>query len=122
MESTFSDAGWDFNTPVWTIDEGLDYPRLWWENVDPIELLDVLWQEIIDLELEQGIENSLLAKLETALQKLEDDNENNDTAVINILEAFINTVDVLRGINISEEDADCLISAAQTIIDILTAQ
>jgi len=29
--STFTDAGWDFTTPVWTIDEGVDYPRLWWE-------------------------------------------------------------------------------------------
>jgi hypothetical protein len=31
MMSTFTDAGWDFTTPVWTIDEGADYPRLWWE-------------------------------------------------------------------------------------------
>jgi hypothetical protein len=30
-KSTFTDAGWDFITPVWTIDEGLDYPQLWWE-------------------------------------------------------------------------------------------
>ncbi len=30
--STFTDAGWDFTTPVWTIDEGVDYPRLWWET------------------------------------------------------------------------------------------
>jgi WD40 repeat protein len=30
-ESTFTDAGWDFTTPVWTIDEGMDYPRLWWD-------------------------------------------------------------------------------------------
>ncbi|GAF81040.1 unnamed protein product, partial [marine sediment metagenome] len=29
--STFTDARWDFNTPVWTIDEGVDYPHLWWE-------------------------------------------------------------------------------------------
>ncbi|UCF42541.1 MAG: hypothetical protein JSV99_08050 [Planctomycetota bacterium] len=29
--STFIDAGWDFVTPVWTIDEGLDYPRFAWE-------------------------------------------------------------------------------------------
>jgi hypothetical protein len=31
--STFIDAGWDFTTPVWTVDEGVDYPRLWWEFV-----------------------------------------------------------------------------------------
>ncbi|MHC4735504.1 MAG: GLUG motif-containing protein [Planctomycetota bacterium] len=33
MMSTFIDAGWDFNTPVWAIDEGSDYPRLWWEMI-----------------------------------------------------------------------------------------
>jgi len=33
--STFTDAGWDFTTPVWTIDEGVDYPRLWWE-ISPV--------------------------------------------------------------------------------------
>jgi len=33
MKSTFTDAGWDFNTPVWAIDEGNDYPRLWWELI-----------------------------------------------------------------------------------------
>ncbi len=33
MQITFTDAGWDFNTPVWTIDEGVDYPCLWWEYV-----------------------------------------------------------------------------------------
>ncbi len=30
---TFTDARWDFNTPVWTIDEGVDYPHLWWEQI-----------------------------------------------------------------------------------------
>ncbi|MBA7666372.1 hypothetical protein ES703_74452 [subsurface metagenome] len=33
MQITFTDADWDFTTPVWTIDEGVDYPRLWWEFV-----------------------------------------------------------------------------------------
>ncbi len=33
MKSTFTDAGWDFNTPVWAIYEGNDYPRLWWEQI-----------------------------------------------------------------------------------------
>ncbi|UCF43493.1 MAG: hypothetical protein JSV99_00780 [Planctomycetota bacterium] len=35
VESTFTNAGWDFTTPVWTIDEGVDYPRLWWEETQP---------------------------------------------------------------------------------------
>ncbi len=28
MEITFSGAGWDFNTPIWSIEEGIDYPVL----------------------------------------------------------------------------------------------
>ena len=32
-ESTFTDADWDFITPIWTIDEGLNYPRLCWETL-----------------------------------------------------------------------------------------
>jgi len=32
MRSTFVDVGWDFGTPFWTINEGVDYPRLWWES------------------------------------------------------------------------------------------
>jgi hypothetical protein len=30
--STFTDAGWDFTTPVWKICDGFDYPRLAWER------------------------------------------------------------------------------------------
>jgi hypothetical protein len=30
---TMSTFSWDFTTPLWTIDEGVDYPRLWWEFV-----------------------------------------------------------------------------------------
>jgi hypothetical protein len=37
--STFLDAGWDFigktdngTDDIWWINEGLDYPRLWWER------------------------------------------------------------------------------------------
>ncbi|MHC4501614.1 MAG: GLUG motif-containing protein, partial [Planctomycetota bacterium] len=33
MMSTFTNAAWDFTTPVWTIEEGNDYPRFWWEIV-----------------------------------------------------------------------------------------
>jgi hypothetical protein len=41
MESTFTDVGWDFvgetdngTEDIWWIDEGKDYPRLWWEESD----------------------------------------------------------------------------------------
>ena len=34
MQSTFTDAGWDFYMPVWKICEAVDYPRLEWEMID----------------------------------------------------------------------------------------
>jgi len=35
IESTFTDAGWDFSIePIWKICETVDYPRLWWEVID----------------------------------------------------------------------------------------
>jgi hypothetical protein len=41
MKSTFTDAGWDFVDEtlngiedIWWIDEGQDYPRLWWELIE----------------------------------------------------------------------------------------
>ncbi len=34
MQSTFTDAGWDFDTAVWKICEAVDYPRLEWEMID----------------------------------------------------------------------------------------
>ncbi|MHC4184796.1 MAG: GLUG motif-containing protein [Planctomycetota bacterium] len=30
--NTFTDAGWDFSTPVWKITEVPDYPYLWWQG------------------------------------------------------------------------------------------
>jgi hypothetical protein len=35
-KNTFTSAGWDFTTSVWTIKENEDYPRLWWENAVPV--------------------------------------------------------------------------------------
>ncbi len=33
-KTTFTDAGWDFTTPVWQMCECPDYPRLWFETID----------------------------------------------------------------------------------------
>jgi len=88
---------------------------------DPREPLYTLADDIIDLNLRPGIENSLLAKIEAAIAKLEDGNPKNDKAVINSLQAFINEVEAQRGKKISEDDADDLIAAAQEAIDMLTS-
>jgi hypothetical protein len=73
-----------------------------------------------DLNLQQGIDNSLDAKLEAAKKALEDLNENNDGAAINSLQAFINAVEAQRGKALTEEQADMLIEMVQRIIDSLS--
>ncbi|MCK4752481.1 MAG: hypothetical protein KAS75_03470 [Planctomycetes bacterium] len=126
LQNTFTDYGWDFVTPIWTIDEGVDYPRLWWEvvagPVEPVELTDELAEDVFELNLPKGLSNSLLAKLDNAIKLLEDDNDNNDAAAVNLIQAFINAVNAQSGKKISETDADNLIAAAQQIIDLLTSE
>ena len=85
----------------------------------PVELLLDLMVDITDLQLRKGIENSLLVKLDTALEKLEDGNGNNDAAAVNLLEAFINAVQAQRGKKIPEAVADTLIADAERIIELL---
>ena len=90
--------------------------------LEPAELLAQLVQDVIDLDLDRGAENRLLAKLGSALQKLDDGNKNNDVALINSLEAFINAVEAQAGKKITETDADDLIDSAQKIIDLLNSE
>ena len=77
---------------------------------------------IVPLNLQAGIENSLDAKLGSALTALEDLNSNNDVAAVNSLEAFINQVEGQRGTKLTDEQADSLISFALSIIDSLAAE
>ena len=77
-------------------------------------------QNVIDLNLQQGIENGLVAKLEAALRVLDDVNENNDVAAIKSLEAFINLVEAQRGKQISDTDADALIADVLEIVELLS--
>lgn len=88
----------------------------------PSDLLIALIQSISELNLQQGIENSLDAKLDAASQALEDINENNDVAAVNALQAFINAVEAQSGNHIPVADADTIIADAQEIIDLLLAE
>ena len=92
------------------------------ELADPVQSMESLAQQVIGLNLQSGIENSLDAKLDAVLKALDDLNTNNDGAAINALEAFINAVEAQRGNKISDADADTLIAAAQQIIDLLMAE
>ena len=69
-----------------------------------------------DPDLVSGLDNSLDAKLDAAINALNDVNENNNVAAINSLQAFINAVQAQSGKAIPVEDANALIVKAQAAI------
>ena len=91
-------------------------------EVDAFGLINGLINEVLMLNLQQGISNSLDAKLGAALQAVDDFNAYNDIAAVNTLEAFINAVEAQSGNKIPEADADALIAAAQEVIAILSSE
>ena len=84
----------------------------------PADLIEDLIESVISLGLNPGAENSLLDKLFAALNVLENGNIN--ATVVKLVE-FNNVVNKKRGKQITDEDADQLISDAQEIIDLLEA-
>jgi hypothetical protein len=72
--------------------------------------------EVMALNLQNGIENSLDVKLDAALQALDDINANNNVAAAKAIDAFINAVFAQRDDKIPEADADGLIDTANKIL------
>lgn len=97
-------------------------------HLDDVELCGGLYgvvetQELIDkvvaLELPAGIENSLVSRLQNAIDLFQKGREN---PAMNMLGAFINEVEAQRGKEIPEADADALIALAQAIIEVLETE
>jgi hypothetical protein len=88
---------------------------------DPTTMIGGLITKVADFNLQQGIENGLDAKLDAALQALEDANANNDASAVNKLQAFINEVEAQRGTKLEPWQADQLHADAEAIIAALTA-
>ena len=89
-------------------------------NMPPEEMIEDLIDEIDVMDLPEGIKNSLTASLDTAMKVLEDSNQKNDVAAINVLKAFIKKVEAQCDKKIPEEVADDLITKAQEIIVVLS--
>ena len=87
---------------------------------DPVAMINALVAKVASFNLQQGIDNSLDAKLEAALQALEDVNANNDAAAVNKLQAFISEVEAQRAKKITDTQATALVADAQAIIAVLT--
>jgi hypothetical protein len=93
----------------------------------PILESEILIDTLIDMNMDEGIKNSLLVKLNTALDNLnlaldhfiigniEEGNGNLVVADVKFND-FINEVNAQRGKKISEDDADILITNTQDII------
>jgi hypothetical protein len=78
------------------------------------ELIEDLLDSIDSLDLHSGIENSMVSKLNNALESNE---KGNEIATINKLKAFINHILAIMGKKISEEEGLALIAQAQQIIN-----
>ena len=90
-----------------------------WVVATPAEAIASLADDLANLDLHQGIENSLDSKLSSALSALDDVNLNNDAVALHALRAFMNQVDAQRGKKIDHEEADRLISQVELILESL---
>ena len=85
--------------------------------------INKLIEEINELvtigDLNNGIGNSLISKLNESVKAI---NKGNSNSAINQLEAFINQVNALKGKKLSPENSDEILERVQKIIDVLSKQ
>jgi hypothetical protein len=87
----------------------------------PAEAVQAIIDTVETFNLQQGIDNSLDTQLDAALQALDDVNQNNDLPAVNALRAFIDAVvEVQRGEQLTDAQADELVGWARSIIDTLS--
>lgn len=122
----FTGSGWEDITSSLNIEDNIICglttslsPFTIVESSSPTEMITGLMYEVISLNLKKGISNSMDVKLNSATSALTDAKSQNDLSAINMLNAFINSVEAQRGKEIADIDADDLISKAMQIIDSL---
>ena len=104
-----------------TISDGQGMGTILDNDLPPELMVEALIDDVIDTpDLPEATKTGLIASLNAALKVLEDSNQKNDVAAINILEAFIIKVEAQRNKKIPEEVADELIAKAQDIIAVLS--
>jgi len=111
------------DTPYFIDENNVDrYPFMkesGWEIPTPEQAICDLIDLVQSMNLQQGIDNSLDAKLTAVLHALEALNADQRNDAINKLNAFINEVEAQRGKKLTNEQADYLIAATQEIIDLI---
>lgn len=86
------------------------------ESTSVPDLLDDLIDQVIGLNAQGGISNSLDSKLGAVTKAIDDTHEHNDVAALNAMNAFINAVEAQRGTMLTDAEADQLIASAQAVI------
>jgi hypothetical protein len=116
----FDSVGWPYGLTVGDIDnDGVSdiivstFGGILYVLKHTITIEDII-EQIEEMDIPDGIKNSLLSKLKNALRLLE---KGQEKAAMNLLEALIKEVNALRGKKLTNEDADALIAAAQSIIN-----
>lgn len=94
-------------------DGGIGISSVEIEVKSPAGASEVIIESIEEMDLQRGTENSLVSKLESAIESMD---KGNDNAAENKLNALINQVEAKRGKKIPDDEADALIDAAQHII------
>lgn len=120
------DDGTSYNGVSRTANDGIGDTALPHQDVDIYPLmkmanianLGVLLVDMVkDMNLAQGIENSLDSKLHNAIEALEYAKSGKRSDASNKLEAFINEVEAQTGKGLTQAQADELIDFAQMMID-----
>jgi hypothetical protein len=102
-------------------DESSDFFGNWLVKESmPDELIAELVNTVIAMNLQQGISNALDHKLNNLLMALEDANTSNDVSAVNTLYSFIYSVEAQRGVHLTDQQADTLITDAEAIINSLS--
>ncbi len=100
----------------------VDVKRLHMEGVPPADMLTEVVESIVTLNIQEGLANSLDAKLDSAIGALDDVNTDNDVSAVNRLYALISAIEAQRGKKITDTDADLLIAATNAVIEKLLSE
>ena len=83
---------------------------------EPIAVLHALIDLLPELQIPEVLQDQLGQRLLGAVDKLEDQNPDNDVSATNKLEAFIDAVEAQSGKRIPQADADALVESALGVI------
>ncbi len=82
-------------------------------------MIEDLIDTVVGFMLPKSAENPIVSKLNSALEKVNDDNPNNDSAAIGKMSDVIAITEAKRGKTIPDADADEIIAKAEEIIGYL---